>query len=208
MDESANENRQIDSDQPGQLGGALPHPEVPAGLRGRVQASLIAKDLLEARRSPRWRAPLVAALAAGIVFFVLGFGLGARRSPAARASTGVQGSTARVDSSNAVARTRYALLFYDATSADSGQADIEAHRQWATALAKEGRQISGEKLDTDAYVMKGQREWRAEPSASESQLRGLFFITAATEADARAIARSSPHYRHGGRVVVRRIIPT
>jgi hypothetical protein len=74
-------------------------------------------------------------------------------------------------------------------------------------VAARGRYVTGEKLRDDASELTSQgvvRHSAADPGA----LAGFFIVSAATAAEAESIARSCPHVRYGGRVVVRLIDPT
>jgi hypothetical protein len=99
---------------------------------------------------------------------------------------------------------RFALLLYSDTAA-AAPVDVPAAEfiAWVRGLRAEGERISGEELSRSA------REVGASSAAREHELLVGFFILEAADLDAAArIAGSSPHARHGGRVVVRPIVPT
>ena len=182
-------------DTPGQLHARLREPVVPDGLKQRVERSLVSAGLLAPRtRRQLWRSPALAALAAAVAFFAVGLAIGSARS--------------RVDSRPiSPPSASFAVLFYGSATEDRGN-DVDAHRSWATELAHSGHEISGEKLAPRAIVAIGEKSWVAEPSSQDAALQGFFLVSARSEAEALAIAQSSPHYRHGGRIVLRRIEPT
>ena len=49
---------------------------------------------------------------------------------------------------------------------------------------------------------------RGAAASEAAELQGFFVVSAASQAEAVSIARSSPHYRNGGRIVVSLIDPT
>jgi hypothetical protein len=185
-----------DEDIRGLLGPLFPQPNPPAALEARVERSLIAAGLLrENRRGRKWRAPLLVALAAGIVCFAAGFGIGASRH-------NVDARTASPD------EPRFALLLYGAPVGQPSPSDVEEHKRWAARLATEGHSIYGEKLESGGASLLPSPAGATPINLPDSALQGFFVVSARSEAEAVEVARSSPHYRHGGRVVVRRIEPT
>lgn len=99
---------------------------------------------------------------------------------------------------------RFALLLYSDTSA-AAAVDIPAAEfvAWVRQLRREGQHISGEELSQEA------REVGASSGGGErDRLVGFFILEAADLDTAARLAGSSPHARHGGRVVVRPIVPT
>jgi hypothetical protein len=101
---------------------------------------------------------------------------------------------------------RFALLLYEGDSQALVEDDVAAHRTWARKLAESGHEISGEKLNS--YKLELSPTIAQPGSVPVPDLQGFFIISAASEAEAAAIARSSPHFQHGGLVVVRKIDPT
>ena len=79
---------------------------------------------------------------------------------------------------------------------------VSEYAAWARAARTNGRFMTGERLDRKVLVLGG------EPGSVEPAAAGYFIFTAPTAADAEALARSHPHLRHGGRVMLRRIDPT
>jgi hypothetical protein len=177
---------------PGQLRDKLPPIPVPPGLEARIAGSLRAAGLIEgAPPRRRWSGALWAT-AAGLVIFLTGYGVAVYRNGRPP---------------DAAAQTRYALLLYagaDVADTAGTPGDVEEHRRWAATLANGGHTIVGEKLARDGVVLN--------PSGliadAGPALEGFFIVSAANETEAQSIARSSPHFKHGGRVVIRRIEPT
>jgi hypothetical protein len=196
MNDSIDENDPGITDSPGQLRSMLRAPAVPVGLKQRVERSLKNEGLLSPRaRKPLWRSPLTAALAAAVAFFAIGLSIGSARS--------------RLNSQpTSIPATSFALLFYDGSASKEADSDVDAHRSWATELAHSGHSVSGEKLAPRALVTYGDKSWVAAASSGDAALKGFFLVSAHSEAEALAIARSSPHFKHGGRIVVRRIEST
>lgn len=84
---------------------------------------------------------------------------------------------------------------------------VEEYAAWATSLAEAGRLIAAEKLaEAGAAVSEAGSETVAGSVADA--VSGFFLVRATDEAAAFAIARESPHVRHGGVIEVRRIEPT
>ncbi len=94
---------------------------------------------------------------------------------------------------------RYILLLYGA--AGGGEARVEEYREWARSVRRSGIAIRGERLDTGGEFVP------ARGSAGEDP-NGYFIVTARSYEAAVEIARGSPHVRHGGRILVRRIAPS
>jgi hypothetical protein len=171
-----------DDDIAGEL-RALPRDiEPPASLETRVTHRLSADGLLTAKSRPApWRSLAVAAALA--LAFLGGWQAGRDRTPAAPASG-----------------SRYLLLLYPGASSGGGEDDVEVYRKWAEELRAQGRYVTGERL-TPGSVSPDH-----EPAGDA--LEGYFVIGADGDRDAAALARTHPHARNGGRVVVRRIDPT
>lgn len=172
----------------GELRKAL---DPPAGVEDRVVAALRSEGALVSshRRSRFWAA-------AAAVLFLFGLGLGARL-----------GSRKPVD-----AGPRFVLLLYEDAAFDRGDGSAEADRvreysAWARTLAESGKLVAGEKLAEGGYSLAG-REISASGPELAPGLAGYFVVRAGNDAEAREIATTCPHLRHGGRVVVRRIVPT
>ena len=173
-------------DQPGALAPSLPTLHLPEHLESRVSETLRQRGLIG--RAPGPRRWLLAA--AAILLFAAGFAsAGAWRRETGAAHDG---------------RTRFALLLYAGEGPDSLTGDVAAHRRWAGALVAEGRSVSGEKLGATMTTIPDDRP----AIGADETLQGFFVISADSAAEAIAIARSLPHARLGGRVVVRAIDPT
>lgn len=85
--------------------------------------------------------------------------------------------------------------------------------QWAGALAREGSLVAGEKLDETGMLLEipggaGTMLPGGDDGSPLGRLGGYFVISAGDRAEALAIAGTNPHLRHGGRIVVRPIVPT
>jgi hypothetical protein len=166
---------------------ALPSTlEPPDHLERRIESELRARGLLRTGRMEQWRAALVAA--AMVVAFAGGWA-------AHEWSVRPQGRSASAD-----VRQRYMLLLYGAESAPGEEAQrVNEYRAWAGSIASSGAHVSGEKLDDRAIVLGG--EPGADPDAND--LGGFFIISAGDDQAAEALARTHPHLRHGGRVLIR-----
>jgi hypothetical protein len=180
------------------LGPKLPSHHPPPALEERVVASLARRGFLSTadnreHRRHRWK--VGAALAAGIVLFAIG-ALSERIRSAGQAKADL--------------RPRYALLLYGGSAAGSASEQslvVDEYRRWARGIAQRGHYVAGEKLADWARELTGAGVAATTPNDSAG-LAGFFIVSAATPAEAESIARSCPHLRLGGRVVVRRIEPT
>ena len=154
--------------------------EPPPRLEDRVVAALRDRGhLATSRRSGGFRG--LAAAAAALVLFLLGYTIGA--------------STATTPGEDA-GSPRFLLLLHEtpataATGVPESQL-VEEYRQWARDVSAGGTQIQGEKLE----------------EAPGETLSGFFIVAAPTREAAEAIAASCPHVRYGGRIEVRDIDPT
>jgi hypothetical protein len=152
----------------------------PPALETRVVMALRERGLLRRKRR-LW--PGAAAAAALLAAFAAGWSLGARgREPVATAP-------------------RYVLLLYGAATSGGEVDRVSEYREWARGVRAGGRVTGGERLGDEDIATFG-----AEPP--RTAIRGYFVLEAASDRDAAAIARTHPHVRHGGSVVVRRILPT
>jgi hypothetical protein len=177
-------------DSPGQLSSTLSQPSAPDRLQQRVVASLTERGLLRPRHQ-RLRTRLLriaAAAACAALIFVTGMRIGHDQVPLPT-PRGAQ---------------EYAILLYG-DGAGAGAQSVAAHQRWASQLRRDGHTLSGRKLGASATLL------RATPAAPDSAaggtqaLTGFFVVTAATETEAIAIARSTPHFASGGTVVVRMV---
>jgi hypothetical protein len=184
-------------DVPGQLAPLLPRPIVPASLEARVERSLADAGLLQRASAPhRWRLPMITAVAAGVLCFLAGQWTGRYQRPESVSSAG---------SSMSAAAPRFVFLLYGPRNERSTSGDVEEHRRWARRLAVDGHSVSGEKLAAKELSLDSLATLRVPP---DEILQGFFVISARSDAEALEIARSAPHARHGGRIVIRRIEPT
>ena len=177
---------------------AFSRPPVPAELEARGTRSLSESGLIDAA-APRRGVPRFGSvwrIAAGVALFLAGF---------ASAQLRQGGDT---PPGNSAPGDRYALLFYPGGANDRGVDDVAANRSWAHELIAAGHEVSGEKLDPGGVLVANLGDLPAGTLPDGPPLQGFFVISAGSEAEALSIARSSPHFRNGGRIVVTRIEPT
>lgn len=170
----------------------------PAGLEQATVAALAARGLL---RRPRRHLGAALALAASVLLFAGGLALG--RLGGERTESPADG------------RPRFALFLYEGPEYNQpapGAMDqrVEEYVAWASAKRTDGAVEGGEKLkDGDDVAIEPDGSAGAVPSPpGEQRLAGYFLIRAADRRTALEIARSCPHVRYGGRIVVREIEPT
>jgi hypothetical protein len=179
--------------------GRLPREAAPpAGLEQTTVAALTARGLL---RRPRRRFDAALALAASVLLFAGGLALGRF------------GESAPVPPADG--RPRFALFLYEgpeyAQPAPGGMDErVREYVAWASAERTDGAVEGGEKLkDGDDVAIEPDGSTGAvRATAGESRLAGYFLIRAADQRTALEIARSCPHVRYGGRIVLREIDPT
>jgi hypothetical protein len=179
-----------------------PEIDPPSRLGRRIERSLRARGSL-APRTPGWFR-LAEAAAAAALLVAGGYWLGVT----------VDGP--RVAAEPGAAETRYVLLLYEdenfRPSADE-DALVAEYRGWAVGLAREGSLVAGEKLEGTGMLLEtpagqGTPLPGGDHGSALGRLGGYFVIAAADRAEALAIAGTNPHLRHGGRIVVRPIVPT
>jgi hypothetical protein len=160
----------------------------PPELKQRVMSTLRERQLLRGRFFGRtW-----VRQAAAIVLFASGFWM------------------ARLTAQTEPDGPRWLLLLYEDSSFAPRAAlpDLVAeYSRWADSLRSRGELVAGEELDPRKTVVSRELEAVSE-TGSLGEIAGLFIVTAESETGAMAIARSCPHLRHGGRMVLRPIRPT
>ena len=172
----------------------------PPRLKGRITRALRDRGLLRSTR-PVWR-PLgltVAAMAAALLLFATGLGIG-RRSAMPAADT----------------RPSYLLLLYEGRDFHLDRSDFEARAEydaWVESQRARGVGIHGQALVRhSAHLLsntpQGVRVELGDPASAQGTIDGFFIIRVTDEAEALAIARTCPHLRHGGSIAVRPILPT
>ncbi len=168
-----------------------------ASLEERIISALKAKGLIRLTSSPQiWTMPrLAGAFAAATVLLALGFGLGKWQS--------------RVPSQQPH-RNMFVLFLYDApeTPPDDMSKVVE-YGNWARAISKSERMITGEKLKDNGRFLRnvrGQLEIREVREAGESNVLGGYFLIEAENYDeAIKVAASCPHLKYGGLIELRQI---
>jgi hypothetical protein len=160
----------------------------PPSLEDRTVTALRNEGLLRAGQPRRH----IFQAAAAVLLFVTGLAIGR-----------TTGSTLPVVEEPGA--PRFLLLLHGGPSGVSAEAEaalVNEYRAWAIGLRQAGRFVSGERLSDVAAIA---------PTGTLPQvedLRGFFLISAANLDDALAMARTCPHARRGGLVVVRPIDPT
>lgn len=163
----------------------------PAALEDRTVDRLKERGLIAGRR--RARIPWLWAVAAGLALFAAGLLVGQRHGGSAIEASPMP---------------RYALFLYDAPdetalTAAQMEARIEEYRSWAAGVRRQGSEIHGEKLEPTSRLLGG-----SGPDLGARTLGGYFVIAAMDYEAAVAIARTCPHLKHGGSIVVRPIART
>lgn len=107
------------------------------------------------------------------------------------------------------AEARSYLLLLQSGAADDAGAEarrVSEYAAWARGLRSEGRLVSAEKLADRERVLRGDGASTSE--AKGEPIVGYFVVRARDFAEAERIARSCPHLKHGGTIVLREIEKT
>lgn len=164
-------------------------PTMSSALEDRVVQSLRASGTL--RQSRRWRTwPLAAA--AALACFLLG-----RQTAPART----------VGASDTPGHKWMLLLYEDATfqgpTPGSEQEYVAEYRDWALNLRASKQLLdAAELLPARALLEPGGATQQTAGASNLGSLTGYFIILAPTLEEARAIAQTNPHLKHGGRVAI------
>ena len=103
---------------------------------------------------------------------------------------------------------QYLLLLYEGAGYRDDrpmQETVAEYARWADSLRGRRLLTRAHKLDEPQVALRGTQPARAEVPA-ESEPTGLFIVRAESPDDATAIARTSPHLRYGGRILVRKLL--
>lgn len=167
----------------------------PPEMESQLLARLSREGLLERRAgSRRYPVLLAAAAAAGIFALGLAVGWATRRVPVAPSGP---------------ATPRYVLFVESPVgqtlTEEQMRARVQEYRGWSVRMRAEGHGLGGEKLAAGGWSLRGDSAAALEPPTDGFQTGGFFLLTARDDAEALEIARTHPHLRHGGRMILRRI---
>ena len=167
----------------------------PPSLERRTVVALQARGLL---RPPRRRFGALLGLAASVLLVAGGWALG-------RFGSGEEPSD----------QPRFMLLLYEGPeyrqpAPGRMEERVQEYVDWVGAARTDGVVEGGEKLrDGDDVAVRPDGSAGTVPAApGGSKLAGYFLVRAADQRTAMAIARTCPHLRHGGSIVLREIDPT
>ena len=180
----------------GTLRPHVSHAEPPPALAARVRETLEARGLVRSTTGgARLWVVRAALIAAGVLLGVVGRGA----YQEARESR----SVAAVAVPNGPRIEQYVLLLYGDTPGDTGAVHVAREREygrWASALGDGARWVGGHELHEVVARLGGGGSAPAD-TASE-RVAGFFVIEARSREQAAEVARTCPHLRYGGRVVV------
>ena len=152
----------------------------PADAEARIVDALRARGVIRRRVSPmEW----VAAAALLIAVFSAGVWSGRPASP-----------------QNPARGPRFVLLLYGG-DAGTGSDRHGEYATWARTIASRGIEVDGEELAA-AQIELPQSDGASSATRAPA---GYFIVSASTIEEARQIASTCPHLRHGGRIVIRPI---
>jgi hypothetical protein len=170
----------------------------PPGLEDATVAALGARGLLRRPAARPGVSPWLA-LAASLALFAGGLAVG---------------RSGGITSPPADGRSRFALFLYEDSdysqpSPGGMEARVQEYVAWASEPRENGSVEGGEKLRDEPGAVVATGRVTAEPApGGEPRLAGYFLVRAADRAAALEIARTCPHLRYGGSIVVREIEPT
>ena len=144
-----------------------------------------------------WTFPrLSAVVAAASVLFLLGFALGARRSPGNDAKT--------------LPQSLFALLIYEDDSyAGDPKAQAQEYLEWLFSVNAAGRYVTGQELRLGGRVLRAGDDKievrNLNADKTNETIGGFFLIEASGYEDAVQVAKDCPHLKYSGTIEVREI---
>ncbi len=181
----------------------------PPRLKRRVDRTLRARGLLASGR-PSWQRTMLAT-AAALGLLLSGFALGSL----ATGGEPEPGGPETLEVAGADEPGFLLLLYEDADFQPAIQeaALVAEYGKWAAEVAGDGVTITGQKLGETSLLLESPHGDALSVQDRESgspigRLGGYFVLSTDDRAQALEIARSCPHLRHGGRILVRPIVPT
>lgn len=187
-----NQETDLTLDEQNALKGARADYAPPPNLEVRIRKELRRRGLLVG--PPVWRNwRLVAALAAVMLAFAFG-------------------TQWRSLFQSAKPQPRFMLLLYEDAStwkgASEGQAKLaKEYRAWAQMLERTGALVTADELDKSAAVLTTTGlQGTSAILEQNGQPDGFFLISARNQSEALEIARTCPHLRYGGSVVVQKVV--
>ncbi|MGH7537522.1 MAG: YciI family protein [Gemmatimonadales bacterium] len=172
----------------------------PPLLKARVMTSLRERGLIRAAAGRTWRWAVPASLVAAVVVFAAGFQVGRRSAPPERAVT---------------LTPQFVLFLYEDAGFHLGRDPRESvaeYGAWGRRIRRQGRYLDGQKLfDSTRQLAAVDGEIRVASSelpGPAGRLGGYFIIGARDYDEAVAVAKTHPHLKYGGRIVIREIEPT
>ncbi len=164
-------------------------PLPPVALEARVLVAARAAGLVT--RSP-WRTRLTQ-LAASIALLIVGAAAGRLLVPQSTPTTA------------APSLARYMLLLAgDETPTTDNASRAAEYGAWARELSMKGVPVDGEELTGAATLI----STRGAALSDLANVGGFFIIEAENDAAAAALAKTCPHVKYGGSVVVRKVVTT
>ncbi|MBT8487922.1 MAG: hypothetical protein HKO77_07770 [Gemmatimonadetes bacterium] len=113
------------------------------------------------------------------------------------------------DTAVPAAHSRFILLLHEGDTFRPGAPEAELvaeYAAWARQQNASGIVLSGDRLSDESYLVRSSATSGPDDRPTASTITGYFVVSAPNEAEAQALARSTPHVRYGGSVVVRPIV--
>ena len=163
-------------------------PEPPAMLETRVVQALQGEGLIRTPLGSSW----LSRIAASLLVFALGAAAGHYLLPDLRTPQA------------APAQPRYLLLLAgEVTPAPDGSTHAAEYGNWARSVGAQGVSISGEELAGHAETVSNVK---GATFPDLTTVGGYFLIEAKDDAAAAALAKTCPHIRYGGSIVIRKVV--
>lgn len=185
------------------LGGLARERMPPPPLEERVVGALKQSGLLRPAKNT-WvlGAPRVGlAVAASLLFFVLGAWAGARWGSTPERKTGAAEFMLVLRSA--------AEQSQPSPAPDEVRRRVGEYSSWAGQLRRQGVRVDGEKLGREARILRatdaGAVVSENRPEAGRDAIAGYFLIEAQSYEQAVRVAEGCPHLKYGGTVEVRQI---
>jgi hypothetical protein len=162
-------------------------PVPSARLESQVVDALRSEGLIRTEPGSSW----LSRIAASLLVFALGAAAGHYLLPDLRTPQA------------APAQPRYLLLLAgDGAPVSDGSTRAAEYGNWARSLGARGIAISGDELSSHAELVSNAKE-KTFPDLTS--VGGYFLIEASDDASAAALAKTCPHIKYGGSIIVRRI---
>ncbi len=99
-------------------------------------------------------------------------------------------------------QSKYMLLLQNTPEFKEDPSHVAEYGQWMQDLVTQGIHASGDELDINGTILGGNQTH----ASGINTISGYFMIETESESKAIEIANACPHIKHGGKVVVKKVI--